>query len=97
MDELINEFNYVCSINENIEQSLRGVIEELDPLKVLNLFTRIRDEDVILFDMDINYCKPTDLLITHIPVPPSCIRPSVAVSHNTSNEDDLTIKIAEIL
>jgi DNA-directed RNA polymerase III subunit RPC1 len=30
-------------------------------------------------------------------VPPSCIRPSVAVSANTTNEDDLTIKLAEVL
>lgn len=66
-------------------------------MKVLDLFERIKDEDVALFDMDKDICKPVDLLITHIPVPPSCIRPSVAVSQGTSNEDDLTIKLVEIL
>lgn len=63
----------------------------------MDLFERIRDEDVGLFDMDATYCRPQDLIITHIPVPPSCIRPSVAVSSNTTNEDDLTIKLAEVL
>jgi DNA-directed RNA polymerase beta' subunit len=61
------------------------------------MFEKIRDEDVPLFDMDPRYCRPSDLIITHIPVPPSCIRPSVAVSQNTTNEDDLTIKLAEVL
>lgn len=72
-------------------------MEDLDPLKVYKMFMKIRDEDVILFDMDQNLSKPIDMLITQIPVPPVCIRPSVAVSSTTSNEDDLTVKMAEII
>jgi DNA-directed RNA polymerase beta' subunit len=30
-------------------------------------------------------------------VPPSCIRPTVAMSHGLKNEDDLTAKISEII
>ena len=66
-------------------------------MKVYNLFSRIREDDIMLFYMDANMCKPVDMLITQIPVPPVCIRPSVAVSANTSNEDDLTVKLAEII
>lgn len=47
--------------------------------------------------MDAEFCKPIDLLITCIPVPPSCIRPTVAMSHGLKNEDDLTAKISEII
>lgn len=97
IDELVSEFSHACSLNTALEPSIRGAFEEIDALKVLQLFLRIRDEDVALFDMDIALCRPADLLITHIPVPPSCIRPSVAVSTETSNEDDLTIKLVEIL
>ena len=97
MEDLINDFQYICSINNTVEQSLKSAQEDLDPMKALTLLNRIRDEDIPLFDMDSSTCKPTDLIITHIPVPPSCIRPSVAVSHTTTNEDDLTIKLAEIL
>ena len=32
-----------------------------------------------------------------MPAPPVCIRPSVAVTANIRNEDDLTVKIAEIV
>ena len=61
------------------------------------MFERIKDEDSPLFDMDPLLCRPVDLIITHIPVPPSCIRPSVPVSQGTTNEDDLTMKLSEIL
>ena len=37
------------------------------------------------------------LILTHILVPPVCIRPSVQVSQGVSNEDDLTIKLQEII
>ena len=96
-DVFINEFQYSCSFNTQLESTLRSTYEEFDALKVLDLFERIRDDDVPLFDMDIELCRPVDLIITHIPVPPSCIRPSVPVSENTTNEDDLTIKLAEVL
>jgi DNA-directed RNA polymerase III subunit RPC1 len=61
------------------------------------LFEKIQYEDVILFNMDPDLCLPSDLIVKFIPVPPSCIRPTVAVSHGMKNEDDLTIKIAEIV
>lgn len=47
--------------------------------------------------MDPSLCRPVDMLITYIPAPPVTIRPSVNVSANVTNEDDLTIKMAEII
>ena len=47
--------------------------------------------------MESELCKPIDMMITSVPAPPSCIRPTVAVSHGLKNEDDLTMKIAEII
>ena len=41
--------------------------------------------------------KPENLIVSIIPVPPICIRPSVEMSDNRSNEDDLTIKIFELI
>jgi len=32
-----------------------------------------------------------------LPAPPVCIRPSVSVTQTVKNEDDLTVKIAEIV
>ena len=69
----------------------------MDAQIVYNLFENILDEDIIFFNMDSEMCKPIDMMITAVPTPPSCIRPTVAVSHGLKNEDDLTMKIAEII
>lgn len=91
IDELVKQFEHSCMVNPDIEKSLKDTMEELDPLKVQQIFSKIRDEDIQLFHMQAGLCKPVDLLITHIPAPPVCIRPSVAVSATVKNEDDLTI------
>ncbi|KAL1139349.1 hypothetical protein AAG570_006333 [Ranatra chinensis] len=42
--------------------------------------------------------KPADLILTRIPVPPICIRPSVISELKSgTNEDDLTMKLSEIV
>jgi DNA-directed RNA polymerase III subunit RPC1 len=47
--------------------------------------------------MDPDLCKPADMMITHIPAPPACIRPTVPVSHGLKNEDDLTMSLSAII
>ena len=79
IEDVIQDFHYSCTVNTQIESALKQSYEEFDALRVLDMFERIKDEDVPLFDMDPEYCRPADLLITHIPVPPNCIRPSVPV------------------
>jgi len=69
----------------------------MDPHKVFTLFLKIKDEDVPLFGMDPSLARPEDLLVTHLPAPPVCIRPSVEVTANITNEDDLTDKMLKML
>ena len=73
-------------------QSLRcwQVSDELNPLRVLELFQRASQEDCSLLALA---GRPEHLLLTHVPVPPVCIRPSVEMDTGGSNEDDLTIKL----
>ncbi|KAL4062421.1 hypothetical protein V8B97DRAFT_2026819 [Scleroderma yunnanense] len=59
----------------------KAVCEELNPLKVLDLFHRILDGEYIW---------------QNISIPLVCIRPSV-VQDGTLNEDDLTVKLVEIV
>ena len=81
---------------EEVEAYFGAACEFLAPHNVLKLFERIPKADypfLLLFDN-----TPMDLICTHIPVPPSIIRPS---SHNSngvrSTEDELTMKLNEIL
>lgn len=48
--------------------------------------------------MSSEHSRPEELILTHLPVPPCCIRPSVAMGVGAgSNEDDLTVIMAEII
>lgn len=48
--------------------------------------------------MNPNFCRPEDLIVTNLLVPPICIRPSVVTQGSSgSNEDDLTVKLGEIV
>jgi DNA-directed RNA polymerase beta' subunit len=53
----------------------------------------VRPEEAVLLNLG---CAPESLLLTVLPVPPVCIRPSLLLNNNLSNEDDLTIKMREI-
>ena len=74
----------------------KALHEDLNPLKVLNLFRRISDEDCELLGLRPQYGRPEEYLWQYISVPPVCIRPSVA-QDGASNEDDLTVKLTEIV
>lgn len=42
--------------------------------------------------------RPENMIVTHLLVPPVCIRPSVAMEAGSgSNEDDLTLKLKEVV
>lgn len=85
----------------------------LDPLKVYNIFNQINKmvinnivffallffKDIALLMVGSDEAKhPLDLLTTRVPVPPVCIRPSVVSDLKAgTNEDDLTMKLTEIL
>lgn len=72
--------------------------ENLNPLVVLNLFKRIPAEDIPLLLMNPEAGKPSDLILTRLLVPPLCIRPSVVSDLKSgTNEDDLTMKLTEII
>lgn len=47
--------------------------------------------------MDIKFVHPVDLIITHIVVPPNCIRPTVKESDGSLRHDDLSVKIKDFL
>lgn len=72
------------------------VQEELNPFDVLRIFEKIPAEDCELFDMDPKLGRPEMMILNYIPVPPVSIRPSVSMDAQGTNEDDLTIKLADI-
>jgi DNA-directed RNA polymerase III subunit RPC1 len=90
----------------------KAVHEDLNALKVFDLFRRISDEvsygafmenlflstfqDCELLGLHPDWGRPEQFIWQYLSVPPVCIRPSVA-QDGASNEDDLTVKLTEIV
>ncbi|KCZ81778.1 hypothetical protein H312_00818 [Anncaliia algerae PRA339] len=79
--------------NQRIIYQLSNYIELLTPERVKSLFTLIKPS----LKKKLKMTDPVNLIIDSICVPPNNIRPSVFVSEEQRNEDDLTIRIAELI
>ncbi|XP_076809232.1 DNA-directed RNA polymerase III subunit RPC1-like [Clavelina lepadiformis] len=98
IDEFYQSFSTAVKYNREMENLVGRAQEDLNPLVVLDLLKNIPDEDVPLLIMNANACRPEDLILTRLAVPPLCIRPSVVTDLKTgTNEDDLTMKLTEII
>ena len=73
------------------------MLEIFDPLSALDLFMHLKEEDIFLFNMDPEKSHPRDLIVTHIVVPPGCIRPTVKEGEASLRHDDLTVKIKDFI
>ncbi|KAI1416301.1 beta and beta-prime subunits of DNA dependent RNA-polymerase [Hypoxylon sp. FL1857] len=80
----------------DLEKHLRKAFEDLNPLRVLNLFKQITPTDCELLGLDPSEGRPEMFLWQYLPAPPVCIRPSVA-QEGASNEDDLTARLSDIV
>lgn len=91
-------FGNAVTANPEIKIHLGKAQEDINPLTAHSLFSRITEEDCEVLGLDPSKAHPRNFIWTMIPVPPACIRPSVAMSvENGSNEDDLTVKLSEIV
>ncbi|KAK1509405.1 RNA polymerase Rpb1 [Colletotrichum costaricense] len=82
--------------NGELDKHLRKAMEDMNPLRVLNLFKMISPTDCELLGLDPAEGRPEMFIWQFLPAPPVCIRPSVA-QDNASNEDDITTKLADIV
>ena len=93
--ELNGEQNNLNNIFNNSNSAT--ISTELTSPYIYSLFSHISPEDIIFLGMDGENSSPIDLLISYIPVPPLPIRPTVTMNLDGTNEDDLTIKLREMI
>jgi DNA-directed RNA polymerase III subunit RPC1 len=82
--------------NTELDKHMKKVLDDLNPLRVLNLFKMISPADCELLGINPAEGRPEMFLWQFVPAPPICIRPSVA-QDNASTEDDLTTKLSDIV
>jgi DNA-directed RNA polymerase III subunit RPC1 len=80
--------------NPEVEKHVKKALDDLNPLRVLKLFRRIKSADCEL--LGIRSGRPEHFLWQHVPAPPVCIRPSVG-QEGASTEDDITAKLGDIV
>lgn len=91
------ELDQVFIRNPELEKFAKRIHDDLNPLKTLNLFKQITPQDCELFGLDpAKGGRPEMYIWRYLPAPPVCIRPSVMMD-SQSNEDDLTVKLTEIV
>ncbi|CAJ2502597.1 Uu.00g099910.m01.CDS01 [Anthostomella pinea] len=91
-----NSFNEARKHVNDLDKHLRKAFEDLNPLRVLNLFKQISLTDCELLGLNPSEGRPEMFLWQYLPAPPVCIRPSVA-QEGASNEDDLTTRLGDIV
>ncbi|XP_050462135.1 DNA-directed RNA polymerase III subunit RPC1 [Cataglyphis hispanica] len=98
LSELGSAMEHDQELKNIVESNYRTVFDlYLYPNVVQELFNRIPVGDVYLLLMDPKCAVPADLILTRIPVPPVCIRPTVVSDLKAgTNEDYLTMKLSEI-
>ena len=66
----------------------------MNPQTCLNIFKMVPEDDYPFLELG---HSPESFIIKNLLVPPSCIRPSVDMQEDGFNEDDLTVKLCEII
>lgn len=64
--------------------------------EALVIFKRITDQDVRRMGFDPNINHPSQMILTHLAIPPPAVRPSIQMGASRS-EDDVTAKISDII
>ncbi|KAG9025228.1 hypothetical protein FRB95_010388 [Tulasnella sp. JGI-2019a] len=96
MEKWKGTFSAAIENDKAISGLLSRAHEDLNPLKVLDLFRRISAEDCELLGLHPSHGRPEELIWQYLSVPPACIRPSVA-QESATNEDDITVKLTDIV
>ena len=78
--------------NSEIAQHLHKSQEDLNPLVVYQLLRNVARYDAEILDVE----NPEKLIVTNVPVPPVCIRPSVKMGNGYNQEDDITIEVRNL-
>ena len=71
-------FHLIMQDIRDLHHHVTKAQEDLNPLKVLQLFKQISAQDCELLGLDPAVGRPEDFVWQYISVPPVCIRPSVA-------------------
>ncbi|KAF2841958.1 beta and beta-prime subunits of DNA dependent RNA-polymerase [Patellaria atrata CBS 101060] len=89
-------FSAARAANPEVEKHVKKAVDDMNPLKVYNIFRKIPDADCELLGLDASVSRPEMFIWQYVPAPPVTIRPSVA-QESATTEDDITNKLGDII
>ncbi len=69
--------------------------DEIKPDEIKNRLSKIPDENAEA--LGVGGGRPENLIITHVPVPPVTMRPSITLETGERSEDDITHKLVDVI
>ncbi|MHA1276262.1 MAG: DNA-directed RNA polymerase subunit A' [Candidatus Helarchaeota archaeon] len=69
----------------------------LNPSEIRDRFERITDDDCYIIGINPEYARPEWMILTVLPIPPVCVRPSITLDSGVRSEDDMTHKLVDII
>ncbi|MHA1651328.1 MAG: DNA-directed RNA polymerase subunit A' [Candidatus Helarchaeota archaeon] len=69
----------------------------LNPSEIRDRFERMTDEDCRKLGINPEYARPEWMILTVLPIPPVCVRPSITLDSGVRSEDDMTHKLVDII
>ena len=87
--------NYLYYDNKKFDKKMGRIPLIADDAR--NILERITDEICRFIGLDPEKARPEWMIITVLPVPPPCVRPSITVDTNGRSEDDLTHMLTNII
>jgi DNA-directed RNA polymerase III subunit RPC1 len=97
-DKIVFDHSFLSWIDDNpdAERHVKKAVDDMPAFKVHAIFQDIQPQDYVLLGIDWEKGRPESYLWTHIPVPPTNLRPSVPGDQGTT-EDELTTKLSVII
>ena len=93
--EFLRTFEKARKVTADVERNIKKALDDLNPLRILNLFEKILAPDCELLGMNPAKGRPEMFIWRYLPVAPVCIRPSVPQDGSTT-EDNITTKVGDI-
>eukprot|EP00760_Papus_ankaliazontas_P034618 PhM_4_TR7299/c0_g1_i1/m.685/K03018/RPC1, POLR3A; DNA-directed RNA polymerase III subunit RPC1 len=90
------DFQAAIHTNKEIAAHIKKAQQDLTPDVVHGLLSRIPREDTLLLDME-EGAAVSDMVITHLHIPPMCIRPTLQFGTDSTKEDDLTMRLRDVM
>jgi DNA-directed RNA polymerase subunit A' len=71
--------------------------ERLTPVEIRERLEKMNVDDCSLIGINPDTARPEWMILTVLPIPPVCVRPSITLDSGIRSEDDLTHKLVDVI